>query len=147
MKQISRNFSVSGPLDDESLIGLKALGVTKVVNVRFDNEEPGQLSADELAAKVRFHGMEYSHLPVEANCYSEHDIAEFINELAVGDGKLHAFCRSGNRAIHLWALANSHSETLKYIEKLCAKSDCNISAVLDLMKDIESEQAWVGANI
>jgi uncharacterized protein (TIGR01244 family) len=147
MKRVSRNFSVSGPLDDESLVALKAQGVTKVVNVRYDNEEPGQLSADELAAKVRSYGMEYSHLPVQANCYSEQDIAEFVKALAVGDGKLHAFCRSGNRAIHLWALANSHSETLKYIEKLCSESDCNISAVLELMKDIESEKAWIGANI
>ena len=97
MKRVSRNFSVSGPLDDESLVALKAQGVTKVVNVRYDNEEPGQLSADELAAKVRSHGLEYSHIPVKANCYSEQDIAEFVKELAVGDGKLHAFCRSGKR--------------------------------------------------
>jgi len=147
MKRVSSNFSISGPIDDEALEALKAQGVTKIVNVRMDNEEPGQESAKQLAIKVRSHGIEYSHIPVKANRYSEQDIAEFFKQLSTGDDKVHAFCRTGNRAIHLWALANSHSETLKYIEKKCAESDCNISSIKELMLDIERENVWLGANI
>ncbi|GAC19330.1 beta-lactamase hydrolase domain-containing protein [Paraglaciecola arctica] len=147
MKKVSHNFSISGPIDDASLEALKTQGVTKIVNVRPDNEEPGQESAEQMAIKVRAHGIEYVHIPVKANCYSEQDIAEFFKQLATGDDKVHAFCRTGNRAIHLWALANSHSETLKYIEKQCEKSECNISSVKDLMQGIEREKVWLGANI
>lgn len=147
MKKISSNFSISGPIDDESLEALKAQGVTKIVNVRPDNEEPEQESADRMAVKVRAHGIEYVHIPVKANCYSEEDIATFVKNLATGDDKVHAFCRTGNRAIHLWALANSNSETLKYIEEQCQKSECNISSVKELMQDIEREKVWLGANI
>ena len=70
-----------------------------------------------------------------------------FKQLATGDDKVHAFCRTGNRAIHLWALANAHSETLKYIENQCEKSNCNISAVKELMQEIEREKVWLGANI
>lgn len=147
MKKVSNNFSISGPIDDAAIEALKAQGVTKFVNVRPDNEEEDQASAEKLAIKVRSHGLEYVHLPVKPNCYSEEDIAEFVKQLAVGDGKVHAFCRTGNRAIHLWALANANSETLTYIEKQCEKSECNISAVKELMQDIEREKVWLGANI
>jgi uncharacterized protein (TIGR01244 family) len=147
MKKISSNFSISGPIDDQVLDALKAQGVTKIVNVRLDDEEPEQENAEQLAIKVRSHGIEYVHIPVKANSYSQKDIAEFFKQLATGDDKVHAFCRTGNRAIHLWALANSHSETLKYIENQCEKSNCNISAVKELMQDIEREEVWLGANI
>ena len=100
-----------------------------------------------MSINVRSHGIEYLHIPVKVNCYSEQDIAEFLDKLAVGDGKVHAFCRTGNRAIHLWALANSHSETLKYIEKKYLESDCNISDIKEFMQDIEREKVWLGANI
>ncbi|WP_293750014.1 sulfur transferase domain-containing protein [uncultured Paraglaciecola sp.] len=147
MKKVSNNFSISGPITDETIEALKAQGVTRIVNVRPDNEEAGQESAEQMAIKIRAHGIEYVHIPVKANCYSEEDIAEFIKQLATGDDKVHAFCRTGNRAIHLWALANSHSETLKYIEKQCEENDCNISSVKDLMQGIEREKVWLGANI
>lgn len=147
MKKISSNFSISGPIDDDVIQALKAQGVTKIVNVRPDNEEPEQKSAQQMAAKIRSHGIEYAYIPVKPNSYSEQDIAEFFKQLATGDDKVHAFCRTGNRAIHLWALANSHCETLRYIEKQCELHDCNISSVKELMQNIEQEKVWLGVNI
>ncbi|WP_339721857.1 sulfur transferase domain-containing protein [uncultured Paraglaciecola sp.] len=147
MKKVSHNFSISGPINDESIETLKAQGVTKIVNVRMDDEERGQESAEQMAIKVRAHGIEYVHIPVKANSYSEEDIAEFVKQLATGDDKVHAFCRTGNRAIHLWALANASTETLQYIEEKCQKSHCNISSVKELMQGIEREKVWLGANI
>lgn len=147
MKQVSNNFSISGPINDEVIIALKARGVTKIVNVRPDNEEPGQKSTEQMANKIRSHGIEYSYIPVKSNCYCEQDIAEFFSQLAIGDDKVHAFCRTGTRAIHLWALANAQTETLKYIESQCEKIDCNISSVKELMQSIERERVWLGADI
>jgi protein tyrosine phosphatase (PTP) superfamily phosphohydrolase (DUF442 family) len=73
--------------------------------------------------------------------------AALFKQLVTGDDKVYAFCRACNRAIHLWALANAHSETLKYIENQCGKNNCNINAVKELMQDIEREKVWLGANI
>ena len=94
MKKVSSNFSISGPIDDEALEALKAQGVTKIVNVRLDDEDPGQENAEQLAIKVRSHGIEYVHIPVKANSYSQVDIAAFFKQLATGDDKVHTFCRT-----------------------------------------------------
>jgi uncharacterized protein (TIGR01244 family) len=94
MKKVSSNFSISGPIDYEALEALKAQGVTKIVNVRLDDEETGQESAEQLAIKVRSHGIEYVHIPVKTNSYSQVDIAAFFKQLATGDDKVYAFCRT-----------------------------------------------------
>jgi sulfide:quinone oxidoreductase len=146
MKKISNNFSVSGPIDNNLIKALKEQGITRFVNVRPDNEESDQESSENIALRVKSYGVDYFHIPVKTNQYSEYDIAEFSKIIIYDDAKVHAFCRTGNRAIHLWALANSYFNTLQYIEEQCKKSDCNISSVVGRMQEIEQAKLCLHTN-
>jgi uncharacterized protein (TIGR01244 family) len=146
MKKLSNNFSISGPINNDIIKALKAQGVSKIVNVRPDNEELGQANSEQLAITVRSHGIKYFHIPVKANHYSEHDITEFSKLIINIDDKVHAFCRTGNRAAHLWALAKTHFKALKYIKKECEMSGCDISSIIERMQEIERKKLCINTN-
>jgi uncharacterized protein (TIGR01244 family) len=137
MKEIAENFSFSGHVDNETLLGLKSKGISTIINVRFDNEEPGQSNSDDIKDVVESMGMTYFHIPVKPLNYSQAAIDQFHNALPEG-GKAHSFCRTGTRALHLWALAKTKNTKVEDIVNFCAKRQCDLSAISDMMKKIAS---------
>lgn len=107
IRQLDDKTLVAGQLAPEDLAALKEQGVTLIVNNRPDNEDDGQpLSADmEAAAKAA--GLEYRHIPIRYGM-GPSDVESMREALhATGDGKLLAFCRSGNRSTLAWAVARA----------------------------------------
>ncbi|MFT6895714.1 MAG: hypothetical protein ACJA13_000111 [Paraglaciecola sp.] len=139
MKEIAENFSFSGHLDKDTLRDLKNKGVTTIINVRFDDEEPGQSSSDDIKDVVESMGMTYFHIPVKPLNYSQDAIDQFHNALPQG-GKAHSFCRTGTRALHLWALAKTKNTKVEDIVDFCTKRQCDLSAISDMMKKIAPQQ-------
>lgn len=107
IRQLDDKTLVAGQLAPEDLAALKEQGVTLLVNNRPDNEDPGQpLSADMEAAALAA-GLEYRHIPIRYGI-GPSDVDEMRDALnATGDGKLLAFCRSGNRSTLAWAVARA----------------------------------------
>jgi uncharacterized protein (TIGR01244 family) len=101
--------------------------------VRFDDEEPGQSCSDDIHKLVESMGMTYFYLPVKPMSYSQEDIDRFHNALPEED-KAHRFCRTDTRALHLWALAKTKNAKVEDIVKLCAKNQCDLSAINEMMK-------------
>ncbi|MFQ3198945.1 MAG: hypothetical protein ACI96W_003890 [Paraglaciecola sp.] len=139
MKKIAENFSFSGHVDNETLLGLKSKGISTIINVRFDNEELGQSNSDDIKDVVESMGMTYFHIPVKPLNYSQDAIDRFNKALPDG-GKAHSFCRTGTRALHLWALAKTKNTKVEDIVDFCAKRQCDLSAISDMMKKIASQQ-------
>jgi uncharacterized protein (TIGR01244 family) len=107
IRQLDDKTLIAGQLMPEDVPGLKAQGVTLLVNNRPDNEDEGQpLSADIEAAALAA-GMEYRHIPIRYGM-GPSDVESMREALnATGDGKLLAFCRSGNRSTLAWAVARA----------------------------------------
>ncbi len=81
---------------------LRAMGVTRVVNLRTDTEMAGR---DE-AAEVRAAGMAYDAIPVEGAAGIDAANAERLRALLAGsEGAVLVHCASGNRVGGLVALA------------------------------------------
>ena len=95
---------VAGQIVPEDILAIAALGVTTIVNNRPDFEEPGQPMNAEIEAAARAAGIDYRFIPI-AGGFPEERVAAMRTALAEADGKLLAFCRSGARSAHLWALA------------------------------------------
>ena len=81
-RQLDDKTLVAGQIRPEDVPALKELGVTLIVNNRPDFEDAGQPEGDDIEAM-----REAMH--------------------SAGDGKLFAFCRSGNRSTLAWAVARS----------------------------------------
>ena len=122
IRQLDDRTMVSGQLMPDDIAGLKEQGVTLLVNNRPDNEDAGQpLSADFEAAAAAA-GIEYRHIPIRYGL-GPSDVEAMRDALhATGDGKLLAFCRSGNRSTLAWAVARSEDGAEPEELRRCAEA-------------------------
>lgn len=104
---IDEKTFVSAQIQSEDLDEIAAEGVKLIVNNRPDGEAPfGQPSAKELEAEAARHGIAFLNLPFTAPTLTPEHVAVFAEALSQVDGKILAFCRSGNRSTMIWAAAN-----------------------------------------
>ena len=107
IRQLDDKTMVSGQLLPDQIAELKAQGVTMLVNNRPDNEDAGQPLSADLEAAAEAAGMEYRHIPIRYGM-GPSDVEAMRDAInATGEGKLLAFCRSGNRSTLAWAVARS----------------------------------------
>ena len=103
--QLDDKTLVAGQIAPEEIAALKALGVSLIVNNRPDGEDAGQPESAAIEAAAKAAGMDYRHVPI-ARGMGPSDIEAMREAMhAAGDGKLLAFCRSGNRSTLAWAVA------------------------------------------
>jgi len=106
-RQLDDNTLVAGQIRPEDVPALKELGVTLIVNNRPDFEDAGQPEGDDIEAAAKAAGIDYRHVPI-ARGLGPSDIEAMREAMhSAGDGKLFAFCRSGNRSTLAWAVARS----------------------------------------
>ena len=107
IRQLDDKTLVAGQLTPGDVSNLRAQGVTMLVNNRPDDEDQGQPSSADFEAAARAAGLEYRHIPIRYGI-GPSDVEAMRDALhASGDGKLLAFCRSGNRSTLAWAVARA----------------------------------------
>lgn len=126
-KQIVPEFHVCGPLDDASLAQAAAGGFRAIICTRPDGEEPGQLPAGEVAILAEALGMAFVHIPVTPGTYTEADVAEMRAMLDRLPGPVLGYCRTGNRAATLWALAQADRQHPDAILALTSAAGIDVS--------------------
>ena len=132
------------PLDDKTLVSsqispqevsdLRRRGVTMIVNNRPDGEDADQPLAAEIEAAAEQAGIAYRHVPIrrgigpaDVEC-----MQDAIREC--GDGKLLAFCRSGNRSALAWAVARSEDgASREELERYAANAGIDLGPVAHLL--------------
>jgi uncharacterized protein (TIGR01244 family) len=98
---------LSGQIQPDDLDEIAAAGVKLIVNNRPDGEALlGQPKAKTLEAAAARHGIAFLNLPFTAPTLTPEHVAIFAEALTNADGKILAFCRTGNRSSMLWAAAN-----------------------------------------
>jgi uncharacterized protein (TIGR01244 family) len=85
----------------------RAAGFTTIVNNRPDGEAAGQPAGDAIAAACAEAGLAYVAIPVGAAGIGPDEITAMAAALAAAPGPVLAFCRSGTRSTHIWALAEA----------------------------------------
>ncbi len=109
MHALTPTFAVSPQLTLADLAEAKAAGVTLVVNNRPDGEDPAAPSAADMETEARRLGLAYIHLPVAPGQFDAGQLPALNDALAAHPGKALAFCRSGTRSTHLWALVRAQA--------------------------------------
>ena len=98
-------FGVAGQLDADDIAALAAQGWRSLVCNRPDGETADQPDCAELVQAAATHGLAWRHIPVISGQWRDADVAAFAEALRTLPAPVLAFCRSGTRSIHLWALA------------------------------------------
>ena len=107
IRSVTDEFLVSPQIALEDIAGLPARGIKGIVNNRPDGEQDGQPTSAEIEAAATAAGLAYRHIPVVPGKITAKEIAATRKALAEIPGPVLGFCRSGTRAVSLWALARA----------------------------------------
>lgn len=107
IRRISATVAVAPQIAPEDVAAIKAAGFVCVVNNRPDREEPGQPAGDAVAEACADAGLAYHAIPVGHGGFTHPQVVAMIDVLVEAGGPVLAYCRSGTRSCHLWALAQA----------------------------------------
>jgi uncharacterized protein (TIGR01244 family) len=105
-RTITPNFSASPQISVADVAQALRDGFTAVICNRPDNEDMGQVSAQEIAKACADNGLSFTHIPVSGGI-PEEAVPLMRDALAASTGPVLAYCRSGTRSTNLWALAEA----------------------------------------
>jgi len=141
MKKISDNFYLAAQISPNDLPAYQEAGIKTIINNRPDNEEPGQISAADMAAAAKEYGIDYHYLPmVNGQPLPPTLVDDFKTVLDNSDAPVLAHCRSGMRSSFLWALGQIPTGSISVDEAIDAVQAVgiplgNARAALESVKD------------
>ena len=135
-RQLDERTLVDGQIGPGDVASLKEMGVTLIVNNRPDGEDAGQPTSEEIEAAAREAGIEYRHVPI-ARGLGPSDIEAMREAMhSASDGKLFAFCRSGNRSTLAWAVAKSEDGVPREeLDRLANQAGFDLGPIAHLLRD------------
>ena len=135
-RQLDEKTLVNGQISPDDVAELKALGVTLIVNNRPDGEDVGQPESDDIEAAAKAAGIDYRHVPI-ARGLGPSDIEAMREAMhSVGEGKLFAFCRSGNRSTLAWAVAkNEDGVSSEDLHRQANEAGFDLGPISHLLRD------------
>jgi uncharacterized protein (TIGR01244 family) len=107
IRKIDDHVAVAPQIGPAEVLAIARAGYAEIVNNRPDDEEPGQPTGAEIAAAAAAAGIAYRAIPVTHAGFSAPQVEAMAQALTAAAGPVLAFCRSGTRSAHLWALARA----------------------------------------
>jgi uncharacterized protein (TIGR01244 family) len=107
-RRVTDQLSVSPQIQPDDVDAAAAQGFKTIINNRPDGEDPTQPSGYEIEAAAQNAGLAYFHIPVRGGPTPE-QVETTSKVLAEAPGPVLAYCRSGNRSIVTWSLAQALS--------------------------------------
>ena len=135
-RQLDDKTLVDGQIAPGDVAALQAQGVTLIVNNRPDGEDDGQPTSDEIEAAANAAGVAYRHVPI-ARGMGPSDVEAMREAIhAAADGKMFAFCRSGNRSTLAWAVAKSEDGAARAdLERCAEEAGFTLGPISHLLRD------------
>jgi uncharacterized protein (TIGR01244 family) len=133
-RQLDDHVLISRQITPEEVAELQRQGVTMIVNNRPDHEDEGQPLGAEIEAAAREAGIAYRHVPIRRGM-GPSDVEAMQQAMRqCGDGKLVAFCRTGNRSALAWAVARAEEGVPREeLEQRAAAAGIDLSPVAHLL--------------
>lgn len=108
-KRLTETMLVAPQIDEAAVAKAAAQGVTLIINNRPDGEAADQPLGADIAAAAQTAGVAYCAIPVTQAGFSMPQVAAMADVIAGAEGRVLAYCRSGTRSTHLWALSQAQA--------------------------------------
>lgn len=105
IKQITRDFSVSGQIQPDDLSEIACLGFKTVVANRPDGEDTDQPNFSEIEIMAETLGLTTVYIPIPHGQPFEKEASRFRDMLKNLPKPILAYCRSGARSAAIWDMA------------------------------------------
>jgi sulfide:quinone oxidoreductase len=129
-KSLTTDISVTKQITAQDVADAAAQGYRALLSNRPDGEEPGQLSAVDIAELAIRHGMAFEHVPVVSGAITDADVAKMRAALRRLGSPVLAFCRTGTRSATLWALTQVGVMKPSEIIGAAAQAGYNLESLL-----------------
>ncbi len=106
-KTLDASLSASPQLTPNDVAAAAAHGFRTIIDLRPDDEEPGQPAAATIEAAARRHGLAFVHIPVVSGQVGDMQVDAMTRALWEQPGPALGYCRSGTRVATLWALGHA----------------------------------------
>jgi uncharacterized protein (TIGR01244 family) len=107
-RPLSSTVSVAPQITLDDVHTAADQGFVSIICNRPDGEEPGQIALSAIIAACDSAGLGFYHIPVAGGMPLE-AIERMGAALEESQGSVLAYCRSGTRSTHLWALAQARA--------------------------------------
>ena len=104
LRHLAPDFAVTPQIDPADLAEAAKLGFRVVIDNRPDEEVEPDLQGAAIAAAAEAAGMAYYYLPYYPGALTQDLVTAFEDRMETIEGPVLAYCRSGTRSSHLWAL-------------------------------------------
>ncbi|HET6536517.1 MAG TPA: TIGR01244 family sulfur transferase [Sphingopyxis sp.] len=128
-------YSVAPQIGLDDVATAKDQGFAMIINNRPDGEEASAPQGDAMAAACAAVGIAYAAVPISHSGFSHAQIDALDKLLASATGPVLAYCRSGTRSTHLWALARARAgDDLDGIVNAASKGGYDLSGLYPMME-------------
>lgn len=105
--RMSEACAVAGQIRPEDIADIAADGFTTVVCNRPDLEEFGQPLAEDIRKECEAHGLKFLFIPIDRSGLTMSMVEEFRRAVDESEGRVLAYCRSGQRSAVMWQASGS----------------------------------------
>jgi uncharacterized protein (TIGR01244 family) len=117
-RRLTDDFHVAPQIDLADIAAAAEQGFALVINNRPDGEEPDAPQGDAIASAAAAAGLAYVAIPVGHGGFSAVQLDALDAARTAHPGRALAYCRSGTRSTHLWALASARGGAA--VDDLCS---------------------------
>ena len=140
-RPLSAQFSVAPQIGIEDVAEAKAQGFALVINNRPDGEEPAAPQGEQISTACAAEGLAYAAIPIGHAGFSHAQIDALDKLLASATGPILAYCRSGTRSAHLWALTRARAgDEVDGIVEAAAKAGYDRSGLRPMLDALSGEK-------
>jgi uncharacterized protein (TIGR01244 family) len=140
-RTLSADYSVAPQISIEDVAEAKAAGFSLIVNNRPDGEEPEAPQGDEIANAAAAEGLAYAAIPVGHAGFSHPQLDALDALLSGATGPVLAYCRSGTRSTHLWALTRARAgDDVDAVVEAAAGAGYDLSGLRPMMDALAGEK-------
>lgn len=105
LKRVNQDFYVAGQITANDIVKIADQGIKTLICNRPDGEGADQPNVIEIEEAAQQYGLNVIYQPVTSGKITDQQVTEFKQLYQNTQKPVLAYCRSGMRAISLWALA------------------------------------------
>lgn len=140
-RTLSADYSVAPQISMEDVAEAKAAGFAMVINNRPDGEEPSAPQGEHIGTACAAEGLAYAAIPIGHAGFSHAQLDALDTLLGDATGPILAYCRSGTRSTHLWALTRARAgDDVEGIVEAAANAGYDLSGLRPMLDALAGQK-------